>query len=1607
MILFRWLRKSLGRTKGGARRACGRRLQIEPLEPRWLPSINALVGLASNGLTPVGGTPGSRLIKNSLGDFFGTTESGGAFGKGTVYEMFSDGTIQTLASFNGTNTGASPYAGLVEDASGDLFGTTYQGGSSNDGTVFEVQYGGMRSITTLVNFTGTSGANPGQNPSDELVMDGNGNLFGTTRAGGLSSNDGEVFELPVFSTSISVLASFTGSNGAVPEAALTLDSSGNLFGTTSGGAAGNGVVFELQKERGYAMITLVTFPSGAFSGPTDTLIQDSSGNLYGTTQGGGPVDDGTVFELQLSGSSYTLSTLASFSSTMAMGYVPFGGVVRDAGGNLFGTTSDGGTSGNGTIFEVKNGSGAVTTLANFSGANGSAPPDGLLLDSSGNLFGTAPSGGAYNQGTLFELPAGSSAITALASFNGGTSGTGPSGFFEDSSGNLIGTAQQGGANNAGTIFKVPLATGVVTTLATFTGGNAGNPNSGLVMDGSGNLYGTSLGPGDGTIFELGAGSSAILALVDFTGTGGADPGQQPEGPLVLDSSGDLFGTTTSGGSSSNDGTVFELKSGTFQVSTLVTFTGSNGINPEQGLTMDSSGDLFGTTITGGPGTANLGTVFELKKTGSSYVFTTLATFTGLNGAKPDATLTLDSSGNLYGTTEIGGADFVSGGGGIGTVFELQKSGASYNLSTLASFRGSPAAFPRAGVIRDSSGNLFGTTAGGGEGLGLVYEVKSGSGTITPLAGFTAASGGFDPANLVEDGSGNLFGDADEDSVFGQGGIFEVPARTPPVITTTSLPAWTAQASGYNQTITATGGTGTATFSTSGTLPTGLTLFSGGVLSGTPTAAGGFSFTVTATDALGLTSSKSFTVTFNPAITLTSTAPSWSINQPGTSQTFQANGGTGALTFSQTGGTLPPGLTLSSGGVLSGTPTAVGSYTFTVAATDGVGAGGSQSFTVTINPGPPVKLQFVAQPASTPTGNLLPTVSVELLDYYGDVVTTDNTDSVTLGIASGPGGFTAGSTTTVTAHNGVATFSNLTLIIPGSYTLSELVPQLYTGPNSVAFSVLPLQVLPASFTGMPSGFSLQFNAAYLVNSLTPVLYGHGFGATAPVPSVTLTQTKDSNGNPANNPVEGSLVLNVASNSFTFLATNTAYETNNGSPILPDGTYTAVVHSGAAGDGLQAFNAGGGFLDGLGTGVSGSGDFTRTFVVNAATGHDTVVWVPDTADGPGQPLAAPGNNQAGGGYPVYLDSAGGVTSVLVTLDYNPALLAVSGVTGAGFTLLGGSTPGQALLQYSGPALAAGSQTPLGFVTASVPGGTAGNPTPYKAKDLLHLTNVSVNGSAGSVATSDGLHLVAYVGDANGDGAYSSDDAVKITRAALQADSGFTAYPLVDPVIVADTDGSGFIPADAALQVNEAGVGFLTVNLPSPPIPSDVVFQAIGNNVDPTLGLEVGDSGPGGRSNGIVTVTVDIDDAHPAGSTGLIEGDLALRYDPSHFMVSAADIHLGSVLAGRGWNLVSTVNSDTGEIAIAFWSAKPIQSSLGGSLVTIDMHPVTPVADASGSLDPIAIVASVDPSGTQVVPTELEDAQGTFTLSFAPFPSWGPYRGASAFFRARFHGFSCSGS
>jgi uncharacterized repeat protein (TIGR03803 family) len=652
-------------------------------------------------------------------------------------DRFAPAQISTVASFIPYPNGAVPLSDLAVDSHGNLYGTS-GGGAYNVGTIFEVA-AGSGTVTALASFNNTDGASP----SGGLVLDSSGNLFGATRQGG-AFGYGTVFELVAGSGTITTLASFNNTNGANPECTLVEDSIGDLFGTAGGGGAyGVGTVFEVGHGSN-SITTLASFNRTNGGGPYGRLVMDSNGNLYGAASFGGANDYGTVFEL--AAGSATITSMASFDINSS-GATPLG-LIKDSNGNLFGTTSHGGSGGGGTIFEVASGSNSITALASiapFSFFNG-----GLVLDGNGNLFGTTGSGSANADGTVFELAAGSSTITTVASFTG-TNGVGPNaGLIADNSGNFYGTTSRGGANGTGTVFEVPAGTATITTLASFNPMQPDLP-SGLIQDSGGNLYGTAQAA-YGIVFKIASGTNTITTLASFNNANGSFPGG-----LVEDSHGDLFGITGQGGI--GYGTVFELAAGSNSITTIATFNGMNGASPTSNLVLDSVGDLFGTTFLGG--SYNEGTLFEVAA--GSGTITTLASFNYTSGDYPVVGPVFDSKGNLFGATGSGGAN------GDGMLFELAAG--SNNITTLASYNGTSGTRV-SGLIVDSNDNLFGTTSDSFPDYGTVFKLSAGSNTITTLASFNGANG-RNPGSLVEDSSGDLFGTTVVGGTNNDGTVFEL------------------------------------------------------------------------------------------------------------------------------------------------------------------------------------------------------------------------------------------------------------------------------------------------------------------------------------------------------------------------------------------------------------------------------------------------------------------------------------------------------------------------------------------------------------------------------------------------------------------------------------------------------------------------------------------------------------------------------------------------------------------------------------------------------------------------------------------------------------------
>ena len=418
-----------------------------------------------------------------------------------------------------------------------------------------------------------------------------------------------------------------------------------------------------------------------------------------------------------------LTTLVSFCelANCADGANPFGDLIADAKGNLFGTTQAGGSrafnvNGGGTVFEITKEAGGgyattPTTLINFctlaNCADGTTPRAGLIADRDGNLFGTTESGGAHNSGTVFEVvktakgyASTPTVLASLCSLPNCADGQAPEGpVLIDAHGNLFGTTVQGGVNGAGTVFEI------VKTAKGY--------------------------------------ASTPVPIVSFCTLNNCADGANPQAGLIADDHGNLFGTTTGGGA--NDaGTVFEIVKTTHGYASttniLVSFNISNGAHPFAGLILDAKGNLFGTTEDGGAnGNFNFGgTVFEIIKTAKGYASTptTLVNFCMLpncaDGAGPRAGLILDAKGNLFGTTRDGGAN------GGGTVFEIARhkregerehDGYASTPTTLVSFCLLPncedGRGPFAGLIANADGNLFGSTGfGGANDAGTVFEITS-------------------------------------------------------------------------------------------------------------------------------------------------------------------------------------------------------------------------------------------------------------------------------------------------------------------------------------------------------------------------------------------------------------------------------------------------------------------------------------------------------------------------------------------------------------------------------------------------------------------------------------------------------------------------------------------------------------------------------------------------------------------------------------------------------------------------------------------------------------------------------------------------------------------
>ncbi|HLZ41804.1 MAG TPA: choice-of-anchor tandem repeat GloVer-containing protein [Candidatus Sulfotelmatobacter sp.] len=384
----------------------------------------------------------------------------------TTVVAWAASTTTLLYSFSGGVDGEYLDTELARDSAGNLYGSSVQGGLYGSGTVFQVTAAGAH--TVLYNFTGSA---DGGEPYKGVTLDANGNLYGTAVTGGSGSCEGGcgvVFELTnsggVWTQT--VIHSFNGSDGSGPGSPVTIDGHGNVYGTTpTGGAFGMGVVYRLSSNGtgGWNFHVIHAFTGGADGGggSAGRLVIDAAGNLLGTCTVGGVNGFGTVYEISLVQGKWQLKTLYAFKD-QPDGALPYGSVVFDKAGNLYGTTYYAGANDLGTVYKLTHSNGAwiETVLYSFKGGtDGASPISSLVADGAGNFYGTTSEGGAASCdcGVIFKMTRGATgkwSESVVYRFPGAPeTGFAYNGMIRDSAGNFYGATTHGGPANDGTVYE--------------------------------------------------------------------------------------------------------------------------------------------------------------------------------------------------------------------------------------------------------------------------------------------------------------------------------------------------------------------------------------------------------------------------------------------------------------------------------------------------------------------------------------------------------------------------------------------------------------------------------------------------------------------------------------------------------------------------------------------------------------------------------------------------------------------------------------------------------------------------------------------------------------------------------------------------------------------------------------------------------------------------------------------------------------------------------------------------------------------------------------------------------------------------------------------------
>ncbi|MGP8215816.1 MAG: choice-of-anchor tandem repeat GloVer-containing protein [Bacteroidia bacterium] len=642
------------------------------------------------------GNPVGNLIQATDGKLYGMAMYGGNKGTGVAfYYNPATGKDSVFISFDGPN-GAYPTGSFFQASNGLLYGMTDSGGTSNNGVFFSYNIKtGKDSI--IQNFDDTTN---GSNPLGNLIQASNGWLYGMTSWGGDSLyKDGVIFTYNPATGKDSVFHDFQYYDGASPEGTLFQASNGWLYGMAYEGgssSSSDGTLFCIDPKTGYDSV-IFNFDSIHGEFPYfNSLMQAKDGKLYGLVNQGGDNDGGGLFMLDPVnglGSSVFLS-LDDIGSDY-----PAGSLIQAKDGLLYGMSEQGGYSNYGSFFCYNPVSGIDSIVFDFNGNNGAYPYGSLVQDSNGLLYGMTYSGGHYGYGVIFSYNIITHKDSVVFNFSGAV--TNNNCFALASDGLLYGMSLLGGTNYYGDIFSFNPTTGTNNILYSFDSTSGQYPYSGLVQASDSLLYGmTEYGGSDdeGVLFSFDSKTNKESVLVNFTDNNGG----YPLGNLMQATNGLLYGMTQSGGTN-EEGVVFSFDPATGKDSILVNLIDNIGTYPYGGLIQASNGLLYGMTNDGGlnydgvifslnPGTKKYTAVYSFNdstsgespygnlveasngllygmtnfggKQGDGVLFSfdtktntekPLMNFTGANGANPTGPLVLDSSGTiLYGTASVGG-----------------------------------------------------------------------------------------------------------------------------------------------------------------------------------------------------------------------------------------------------------------------------------------------------------------------------------------------------------------------------------------------------------------------------------------------------------------------------------------------------------------------------------------------------------------------------------------------------------------------------------------------------------------------------------------------------------------------------------------------------------------------------------------------------------------------------------------------------------------------------------------------------------------------------------------------------------------------------------------